>query len=208
MECPSCNKKINDNSKFCRYCGAEQEPGFCTACGTSVGGKSSKQSGVLILLVLVGLVGFAILRGSALPQDTQIKPATTPQFVQETGPGLIERAQELIFSSEAEKDYDVLYSTSMSFSDSTTYEIYLLVKEGESKRNQVEFAKEEIGSLSAREARDIVLLYTCEKLTCQETGEFLGEFVSVDRAQNPNYVLETDFEFLTDSLALRWNDNV
>jgi len=210
MECGECGKHINDHSKYCPHCGAEQAAGFCTTCGTSVNTKSSKKGGLALFVIVLAATGmlFWSIRSGQQIGKVELTPAEQTQAPPQN---LFQRAADYIFTSEAqveEKDYSVLFSTSIDFGTNKTHEIYLLVKEGELKRNQVEFAKAEVRARPEYAAQDIVILYTCSDPECRDNGHFLGEFVSVDTKLNPNYKLEEGLQPLTDSLFLKWQDDV
>jgi hypothetical protein len=211
MDCRSCGKHINDHSKYCPHCGVEQEDSFCVNCGTAVNTKSSKKGGMVLFIVVLaaaGLLFWSMQSGQQIGK-VELTPATPTQA---PPPNLFQRAADYIFTSAEpqteEKDYSVLFSTSIDFGTNKTHEIYLLVKEGESKRNQVEFAKAEIRSRPEYAAQDVVILYTCSDPDCRDNGQFLGEFVSVDTKLNPTYKLEDGLQPLTDSLFLKWRDDV
>ena len=201
MDCSSCGKNISDGSKFCRFCGTEQEPGFCNNCGSAVGGKSSKKGGLVLLLVVILAFGLIFWRGGKLG-NAKVELGKS-QVV--AGPSLIKQAQNLVLKPD-KAEYEIIYATTIDFGENKTHEIYLLVPEGTAKRDQVDYAKKEIRARAEYNPKDVVYLYTCEDPDCREAGTFLGEFVSVNLALNPDYKLEEGFQPLTDSLYLKWNE--
>lgn len=209
MECSSCEKSINDDSKFCPHCGAEQEIPFCNACGTAVGAKSSRKGGMVLLILLVLSIALLFWKGNSSGVEFNVDPGTPNKI------SLLEKGKKssaftekvkLIFKNSDEKDYEILSSSIIDFGGNKIKETYLLVKEGESKNKQVEFAKREIRSGDDIGTEDVAVLYVCANSECRELGTYLAEFVSVNMELNPDYHLDESFSPLNDSLFFKWND--
>jgi len=208
MKCPGCDKTISDSSQFCPFCGMEQEIGYCRSCGTPVGAKSSKKSGMVLLIILL-LAGVLVYftgdnEVKFSPSDSEKNTFALEKKAESSS--LTKKVSNLIFKDEKEEEYDVLFSTTIDFGDSKTHEIYLLVKEGESKHNQVEFAKREIRAKSDYEPKDIVVLYICDDSACREKGNYLAKLVSVNLELNPDYKVKEGLEPLSESLFLKWKE--
>lgn len=211
MECGSCGKHINDHSKYCPHCGAEQEAGFCVNCGTAVNTKSSKKGGLvlfMIMVVAVGLLYWSMQSGEQIGK-VELKPAAPTQLPTLPQKNLFQRVSDYVFTPETDMEqaeYQVLFSTSIDFGVNKTHEIYLKVQEGENKGKQVKYVQEELAKANFP-PQDVVILYTCSDPECRDNGHFLGEFVSLDTSLNPNYKLEADLHALTDKLFLKWYDD-